>query len=194
VLVFLQVILCLVVSYCILSFLEWYTHRYHMHRRGWLNRIRPWIFQNHQIVHHPAYRGDFHQANPISDGDIGIRIPAFQLALVAVILLTPLWFYYPLGAGVFVGCVLTHSLAWNVLHTIMHWSEGWKWGNVWWFRSFYRNHYFHHLYPNRNYNIICLGADHLLGTRAKPTAEDERQYQQVLAGPGGRLPHPPSCF
>jgi hypothetical protein len=150
-----------------------------MHRPGFLNTLHPWLFTNHHKIHHPAYREYFDISDPKEHKDIGIdtpiikvTIPAFLVSLLLGLLIS--W----TGGIVFFSGVVLHMLAWNVFHGEMHKTkDSWlKKTRIYKFLA--RHHYMHHLYPKHNFNIVCILADYILGSKKYPNNEDIEKLKE----------------
>lgn len=157
----------LAAGYVLMSFVEWYLHRHHMHRRGWLNYVQPWLFFNHQAVHHPVYRKNFALASRPEDGEVGVFMPLLKIAAVAAVAFAPVYLWVSeLGAACLWLVPVAHAVLWNVIHAQMHRVR--DWGLDGWrpYEFLKRYHHLHHVYPNKNFNVVCLGADWVMGTLA----------------------------
>lgn len=170
-----EIIGWIILSYIVLSFIEHYIHKFHMHRPGFLNKLHPWLFEHHQKVHHPAYRENFDIANPLEHKDIGIELPIYHVAIPALAVAAILAYFSLTGGIVFFVGVVVHMIIWNVFHRAMHTPEqSWlKRRGI--YKFFARHHYIHHLYPKTNFNIVCLFADYILGTKKYPNYEDKKK-------------------
>lgn len=174
-----EIIFWTLASYTVLSFIEYYIHKFHMHRPGFLNKLHPWLFDHHQKIHHPAYRENFDISNPIEHKDIGIGTPIHKVSIPALIAAILLGYFVSITGGIiFFSCVIIHMIAWNVFHSAMHDpKETWlKKKGIYKFLA--RHHYMHHLYPRKNFNVICLLADYILGSKKYPDAEDQNKLDK----------------
>jgi hypothetical protein len=169
-----------IVSYLIISFAEHYIHRYQMHMPGWMNRFEDWLYDNHQKIHHPAYRGDFTEADPLEHRDIGLRISIINTLTYLGLPILILTYLLPIFAVTFMISVVLHHLLWNLFHEEMHCPKGRFFRKLWFFKMLHRNHYFHHMYPRTNFNIITLGADWFCGTLYRPSKEELVVWQKTL--------------
>lgn len=153
-------------GYAILSVAEWYVHRYHMHRPGWMNRLEPDLFRDHQRIHHRVYLWDFEHPTDPGHADTGVpsgfsgplRVAAPLALLVGVAL--------PVEGLVMMAMAACYPAAWTAFHREMHQPRGRWFARTAWYRICREHHREHHLRPSRNFNALFLGADSLLGTRA----------------------------
>jgi len=161
--ILIEIMLWMAAGYVFMSFFEWWIHSTQMHKKGWANRFET-LFEVHQHVHHPAYKHDYQIPHPEHHRDNGVFMPVLKNVLVAAVVFSPVALAgYWMGFACLTGFVLLHALAWNFLHPRFHSPSTW-WVRSRVFRFFRDYHHTHHLRPNRNYNIVCLGADFLLGT------------------------------
>ena len=174
-----EIIIWAAISFVVLSFIEHYIHKFHMHRPGFLNLLHPWLFDHHQKIHHPAYRENFDISNPIEHKDIGIGTPIHKISIPAFVAAALLAYFVSLTGGiVFFFCVVLHMLAWNVFHSAMHNpKESWL-KRRWIYKVLARHHYMHHLYPNKNFNVVCIFADHFLDSKKYPNKEDQEKLDK----------------
>jgi hypothetical protein len=164
----LEVAAGLAVAYAAISCLEWYSHRYMMHRNGWLNRIRPDLYRNHHLIHHPTYRGSFTEPDPERHRDVGLESDAVPIACAAALVAAPLWPAWAVGSLCFVAMATLFGFAWTAFHREMHTPRGRWFARTNWYRACLRHHELHHLYPRTNFCVLFLGADRVFGTRCIP--------------------------
>jgi hypothetical protein len=170
-------------GYALMSVIEWWLHRHHMHRRGFLNAVQPWLFRNHQVVHHPAYRHDFTQSDPPGEARVGVYMPMVKSGLLGLLLAVPFGcLVSPTGAATLWLGLLLHHVAWNVLHGEMHGLARRRLKRFALYRWLHRNHWLHHRHPNRHFNIVCIGFDHLAGTYVAATDVERAEWEKALNG------------
>lgn len=162
----LEILIWFICGYIILSFVEWSIHKYHMHQKGWLNYIQPYLFTHHQLIHHPNYRSNFSIPINPKDADIGVYMPLKQNTILGLIIFIPFGIFVSLpGAITLFSIIIVHHLMWNFLHGNMHDVKACEKWSQWRFFRFFKNyHYNHHKYPNSNFNIIAIGADFIMKT------------------------------
>src|SRR4051812_7789387 len=86
----------IIFTYVLLSFIEWYIHKYHMHRKGFFHKYMSWLFYHHQLFHHPTYLKNFDKANPEEHKEIGVMFPLFTILLISSIPLILIGFFISL--------------------------------------------------------------------------------------------------
>jgi len=153
-----------VFAYCLISLLEHYFHKNHMHRNGWLNKIDHSWFEVHQKLHHPAYRGDFEHANPESHEGLGTRISHLKTVKYLGPVFVAFGYFFPVGSLIVFLTAMAHHTVWNLFHEEMHSPKGRffsKWGVYRYLRKY---HLIHHEHPRKNMNVVFPGADFLFGT------------------------------
>jgi hypothetical protein len=179
-------IVCWFAGSCVaVSFLEYFIHRYLMHKRplpGLLYRWLPGLsalFSNHNVLHHGRYYKVFnHEEDPVGR-TISLRLDLW-IGLVAGVLIGLALYPLSLVAGpVFLTVVLLHHLAWNLIHDEMHNPRPRWFGHSWFFRFFARYHWMHHKYPGKNYNVVLPCADFVFGKYARPTAVDRSEMRAI---------------
>lgn len=154
-------------SVLIITLIEHHIHKYHMHRRGWLRWLAPWLFENHQKIHHPAYRHDFEASDPTAHADVGVKIDYRHTFKVIGLPLLLLAYVRPLFSLAFATVTLIHHFLWNAIHEEMHMPQGRWFSRCWAYRVWREHHLRHHVYPKSNFNVIFIWGDYLLGTQFK---------------------------
>ena len=172
----LQIAGWIVFSCILMSFIEHQVHCQLMHRRNFLSDRNPKYkrtFEAHSIFHHGHYSKIFtdEPVPPGEDQEIQLTVrKAPMKALPFALVIAPFSWQCAL---IFIATVVFHHWAWNKIHLEMHKPEG-KHFSKWPLYLFLaRYHYLHHIYPSKNFNVVFPFADYILGTRAKPNANDQ---------------------
>ena len=166
--------------YLILSWIEWFTHRYIMHEIPQTN-------QGH-INHHMSISPNMNASK--KGGEIGFSefdwVGVFGLTCAAFMLsFYYFWKIYNVEPGVhfltLLGAATLVATIWNNIHNPMH-CEDPKMKifqgppsivskdtarSIPGFSLLYRHHQLHHVVkePKGNFNIVCLGMDRIMGTK-----------------------------
>jgi hypothetical protein len=182
---FLSILGWFAASCIVMSFLEFFIHRYMMHKRvlpRWLYRWLPGmgrVFENHAVLHHGRYYKVFnHEVDP-KGRTISIRLDLW-IGIVGGILVALALYPVSLVAGpVFLSVVLLHHLTWNLIHEEMHNPRPRWFRHLPFYKLLVRYHWMHHKYPGMNYNVVLPGADFLFGRHAWPTPDDRAQMRSI---------------
>ena len=178
--------------YVIVSFLEWYIHRYLMHETtnpiiNQINYIFKWVYfkihgykqtESH-VNHHKIVKND----GVVDEEDDGMLYSAAHIPVTTIVgfaiyyCITNLIGYrhtakeYMIVLGLFGGVSYGYYLLWNILHPAYH-EHGDPWfrtrlqGNGL-YKFLRKYHMIHHMNKGDdkcNFNIILPGFDHLMGT------------------------------
>lgn len=151
--------------YCVISMMEYYLHTHHMHKNGWLNRLSPNWYKNHQRIHHPAYRDDFESAHPPDNAHIGVTIPWVPTVIMALpFALAIWWFVSPAAAVTLLLMGILHNVTWTAFHSEMHMPTG-RFYSKWIIYKYLREYHIdHHDFPKKNFNVVYPFADFIFGT------------------------------
>jgi hypothetical protein len=176
----LDFVLLLMLDLLVWSFVEWWVHRRVMHRHlpALVYRLAPYLehaYRNHAVLHHRVFYSVYDD-EPDEDGrELNLRFHVRD-NVAANLFLAPLHALYlllnPLGSLALVLLITAYMFAWNALHVEMHIPS-----NRWYFRHgvfrfLNRHHFLHHVRPHRNFNVVLPLADYLIGTVARPTAQE----------------------
>jgi hypothetical protein len=178
----LSIIFWLAIGYTIGTLTEWYIHKYHMHKNSGVKYLQPWMYEHHAVIHHPAFKNDFRISNPKEHNEIGIYLPTLQVLIPA----TPLLGLFGWVTGLWIGaiclwCMLAaHMILWSIIHRTMHSTEQKWFRRMKLYRYLATYHMMHHLYPNKNYNVVCPGADWLFGTYKSPSKKDWERIEKEI--------------
>lgn len=159
-----HIIISLLISYILISLAEYYIHRYHMHRNGWINRLSKTLFVHHQKIHHVVYRENFENPNPPEKALVGLDIDYFHTLKFFWIPFLIMGYYFPIEIITLNVVLFVHHWIWNEFHSEMHQPRGKWFSDTPLYRVLRRHHELHHIYPKSNFNIIFIGADILFGT------------------------------
>jgi hypothetical protein len=194
-------IACWFVASCIaMSFIEYFVHRFLMHKRIlplWCYTCIPGLgttFTNHHVLHHGRYYKIFNHEEDPTGRRTSIRLDLWVGVLGAALVGLALYPLTAVAGPVFVCVILLHHLAWNLIHEEMHNPRPRWFAHTRTFQFFVRYHWMHHRYPGRNYNVVFPGADFLFRRHARPTAEDRLHMRAIGIGREAPAPEPaPSC-
>lgn len=172
-------------AYLILTFAEHQIHRHFMHRKRFpaaVYKASPYlleIFVAHGVRHHSQWYREFDfEPNPAGKWDnILIRMTETRwLALSFMPMGLAIGYFISWPAAFMMGAMgILHNRLWNVLHTQMHMPADTFFAQWRVFRFLARHHYLHHQFTGKNYNVVCPGADVVMGTLARPRLRDLRE-------------------
>ena len=165
------VVLLVVVIYLEYSFLEWFLHRYFMHNQNIGGKTARDHLIHHEKVDYNMSLKDHDERGLSFSWCTLIKISfvmVFVLKLTFSLFGVKIRFLYVIGIQV--ALALFYKVAWDVLHRRFHQVNtdlSLSKTSPILFRILFENHANHHLQKGDrkgNFNIILLGADHLLGT------------------------------
>jgi sterol desaturase/sphingolipid hydroxylase (fatty acid hydroxylase superfamily) len=145
----------LVIGHMVASFVQTYFHRKLGH-----GALGGWIHALHVSEHHTIYSGDELETARYRDDEKSLTL----VYLLASLLMVPAFMIFPiaLAAGFSMGLVLSY-FAHIFLHAQYHLSDA-LFRNQAWFRRLRALHMVHHRHQDRNYAVIDLYWDKLMGT------------------------------
>jgi len=166
-----------------MSFIEHQVHAQLMHRRNYFSDRSPKykrVFEAHAIKHHGHYSKIFSD-EPVPEGeDEEIRLTVHKAPMKSIPAAALIALFSWQGAMIFVAVITFHHWAWNKIHLEMHKPEKRGFSNWPIYKFLAEYHWLHHRYPNKNFNVVFPFADYVLGTCAKPNAEDLRLMHAQL--------------
>jgi uncharacterized membrane protein YecN with MAPEG domain len=172
-------VLWFVVWFFAMSFVEHIAHRNFMHRKSFVDRWFPRVFESHAINHHHKY---YKQFNFEPDEEARVEnihlefLPSAPLALLLAGIAT----YFSWRSGLMlIAAVFVHHLIWNLIHQQMHDPKNpffAKWGL---YRFLARYHWMHHKHPGHNFNVVVPLADFVLGTYVRPSEKDKASMAEI---------------
>jgi hypothetical protein len=168
---FLALLAWLCLAYAFMSLVEYLLHRWPMHSRAFARRF-PWLrdeFYRHAVLHHGHYYNQkFERCADPAARYISVDLsPLFNVIGLSWVWL-PLFYFAPLGGTVLACFIMTHAVLWTFIHREMHEPAG-RWFCLTDLFRYWRNyHKVHHDHPNKNYNVVCPGADWLFGSYRRP--------------------------
>jgi hypothetical protein len=174
-----------VISVFAMSFIEYFVHRYMMHKRvlhRWIYKGVPGlgtVFMNHAVLHHGKYYKVFNHEDDPAGRTISIRLDLWIGVVGAILLGVALYPLSPVAGPVLLTVVLLHHLAWNLIHEEMHNPRPRWFSRNRFFKFFARYHWMHHEYPSKNYNVILPCADFVFGRHARPSARDRVKMRAI---------------
>jgi sterol desaturase/sphingolipid hydroxylase (fatty acid hydroxylase superfamily) len=158
----------LVVGHMVASFIQACFHRLLGH-----GRLGGWIQALHEGEHHTIYSGDRLTTSRYRDDEKSLTL-AYLLAsllMVPACLILPLLF----AIGFSMGLVLSYFVH-IFLHAQYHLSDAW-FKNQAWFQRLRALHMVHHRHHDRNFAVIDLYWDKLMGT-----FQNTSQHRRTDAG------------
>jgi hypothetical protein len=183
-------ILSFSIAYLLMSFFEYATHRWMLHRNT-VVRVFPREFvkrrlNDHAVSHHSHYYKCFRREDDPHGKHVGMFIPlSFYIYITLVVgslLLAVDW----ITAAYFVAFIVAHYFVWNKFHELMHfYTTPWyiKLPIVgWWYHLVEYYHFLHHQHRDKNFNAFLPIWDFLLGTLARETELDRAVWKGVNAG------------
>ncbi len=154
------------------SIIEWWTHRYPMHKKlpGPLFRF---LFWHHITVHHAEFSGKdyYHHSEekrgtipfPLWVGPLLIAVAVSPFALIWKFTGTPIPFYTSLIWAII------YYIVFEGIHQLMHLPDSPKVQRIRkskWFKWLDEHHKIHHERASTNFNLVLPLADIMFGTRA----------------------------
>lgn len=173
--------LYIVLSVLIMSALEWGIHKYLMHKDSTPIPYLSLLYRNHSHQHH----GRFYQTFNYEEDEVGRQFALRTEILPNFLLASPLYLLLLLISPTF--CIilaltqLFHHITWNVVHNEMHNPASWIIRGIPGYSWLEWHHYLHHKHVNKNFNIVFPIFDFIMGTAAKPTDKDIKDFL-VLQG------------
>jgi hypothetical protein len=165
-----MLIIGLLVGVALMSLTEYWLHRWHMHKPGFINTFSPRTFEQHHYEHHGKYYRQFNYEPDDYGRGLGLVISYRYFCYFVLTPLLLLGAYYSWWFSVGIGlAILIQHIVWNNFHVEMHDPKGRffaKWG---WYKFVCRYHYLHHRHVNKNYNVVYPFCDVLFGTHAVAT-------------------------
>lgn len=142
--------LAIVVAFFYASFIEYFAHRFTMHKPG-LGKGTWW--SEHTVEHHAKKRTD-----------INIVLSALTTFMAAIPLLVFCIWLGLLWALIVLSCCVLYAAVWSSLHAAHH-EVGSKWiTKVPLYKIWRRSHLLHHEHPSKNFGTIFIWTDYLFGT------------------------------
>lgn len=179
------IFLSLILSIVIISFIEYFVHRWIMHRRrlpDFVYRCIPFLnktYEQHNFLHHRKYYEEFNYEPDPYGRDIDIELDVRLGAFLAFIVCIPIWFISSTFAIVFFFTLIAHHLIWNVVHSEMHRPKYTWFSNTRIYKFLAKYHWMHHTYPGKNYNVVFPFADYVMGAYIKPNDRDNAEMRKI---------------
>jgi hypothetical protein len=181
------------IAYIIMSFIEYATHRWMLHTntvvRLFPNAPYSYIqgpLKDHAVNHHSHFYRCFRLENDPFGKHVGLFIPPFFYLSIFVSIGLPMLLVDWISSFYFVAFLVTHYLAWNKFHELMHFDTSPWYLRVplvgWWFRLVEYYHFLHHQHRNKNFNAFLPLCDRLLSTLAMETELDREVWRRLNAG------------
>jgi Fatty acid hydroxylase superfamily len=175
----LQLVGWFIFSCMLMSFIEHQVHCRLMHTRtdAFLK-----AYKAHALDHHQHYLKIFSDepVPPGEDKEIQLTVRKAPVKAIPFALVISLISWQ--GALVFVFVATMHHWLWNKVHLEMHKPEQKVFSNWAPYKFLARYHWLHHRYQDKNFNVVFPFADYLLGTSARPNAEDLIRMEEQLSG------------
>ncbi|HEY4486873.1 MAG TPA: hypothetical protein VJB70_04045 [Candidatus Paceibacterota bacterium] len=176
-------------SVVLMSFTEFFIHRYLMHRRvlpQFVYNLFPMLeqlFRAHVFEHHHHFYKQFNYEPDPYGRNINIKIAHIHTVIAIVgyapFLLLFAWLVSPIPPLIFAGIILLHRVLWNIIHKEMHQPQHPHWTYNELYMSLARHHYLHHKNNDRNFNIVIPFADYLLGRNIHATKEQVTEMKRM---------------
>jgi hypothetical protein len=181
----LAIVISLILSLIIMSFIEHGIHRWLMHRKLLPNivyQIIPFLkktYEQHTFLHHRKYYKIFNYEPDLFGRDLEIELHIWLGPVVALPVCLGLWFISPIFSIVFFNTVVLHHLVWNIVHSEMHRPKKAWFSKTRLYKYLAHNHWMHHTYPGKNFNIVLPPfADIIMRTYLRPSAKDLARMQK----------------
>jgi len=162
-----EIVLWLILSYFMMSLIEYGLHRYPMHNLQWVTRwkVARATFERHAVLHHGRWFKTFDKEDDIAAKHVSLVLnPIENLLGLSPVLFLLYFLVSPVACYTFGAFVAAHALVWTVIHSEMHMPRGRWFAKTRLFQALRAYHKTHHEHPRTNFNIVCLGTDHLFGT------------------------------
>ncbi len=159
-----MILIYVLASYVILSFVEYFGHRFIMHSPRGVK------FRQHAVLHHGRYfpRGHFLWGAGEDEAAHFISIGTGPLPIWTLPITALLFWISTEWAIVFVAMTSFHGVLWTMIHREMHFARrGWLKSSAV-FRFLYNYHRVHHDAHGFNYNGLMPLADFVFGTYRRP--------------------------
>jgi len=168
-----KILLLIVLLYLQFSFLEVFWHKVIMHNKP-DSFIRRWgIYDDTHIKHHLSESNDMYSKKGHHEDDLFFDY--WTDLKYANLIIFIVWYYtiqifyeckwhYVLLLSIIV--MFIYNIIYNELHYYSHKINECEYKDNFIFKWIYNNHKVHHLIKGKdkgNYNILCPGADHILG-------------------------------
>jgi hypothetical protein len=155
----------ILLSILIISITEWYLHKYHMHRPGFINKISPGTYYEHTKLHHGRYYKVFdYEPDPIGRiTNIMFKLGTSILTIMPIALIISLLsvqFAIILSIIGFLDIVI-----WNTIHEEMHIPNNRFFSNWRIYKYLREHHRLHHKHPGKNFNVVIPLMDYIIGTK-----------------------------
>ena len=149
-----EVLIWLTTWYFVMAFMEYFIHRYTMHKKTFLPK---WIWKHHAIDHHRDNRND-----------INVDLPFYMHLVIGSPLIAITYFYFGVIATL---CLLVtffyHSYIWTHMHRAIHdLEDNWITKTKYYERA-KRHHLLHHRRPASNFGVVFLWTDYIFNTKNK---------------------------
>ncbi len=185
----LQVVVSLVGSLIVLSFIEHGIHGYVMHRKIFPTFVYRYIkllsmhLHDHVALHHNTYFKIFNNEPDEEGKRLNMTISFFTvflgLAAFSPVLILLAYYVSIVPALVFAATLFTHRYLWNTIHGEMHQPKYPAWSKWALYRYLARYHYLHHQHHRNgehvNFNIVIPFADFIMGKAFVRPTDAERE-------------------
>jgi hypothetical protein len=181
------------ITYAIMSFIEYATHRWMLHTNTVVRMFpnAPYLYvegplKDHAVSHHSHFYKCFRREDDPFGKHVGLFIPVFFYLSILVSMGLLLVLVDWISSLYFVAFVVAHYLVWNKFHEVMHfYTKPWYLRAPlvgWWFRLVEYYHFLHHQHRDKNFNAFLPLWDWPFGTLAKETELDREVWNRVNAG------------
>jgi Fatty acid hydroxylase superfamily len=168
-----------------LAFLEYFIHRYMMHRQTIGRRClwSPYLAStvNEHLEHHHFY--EVFNSEEDHRGKWLNIVVSVRTTVIGTSILSALVFSLDGITGYFVVAgLVAESIAWSEFHKEMHINPKGRLSKIRLYRYLNWLHFLHHQYPDKNFNVLWRMTDKLLGTCAAPQPIDYELFRRQQGG------------
>lgn len=171
-----MIIIYLIICILLMSFIEWFIHRYIMHN----DTISTTIYYNHARLHHREYFKVFNHETDKAGKQLNIKLDIGNALLIGLPIFLFFYYFSPMFCFTFICVLIIHHLIWNIIHDEMH-NPQYNWRRfIPGYLFLEQYHWLHHKYTGKNYNVVFPICDYIFGTNIKPTEKDLEQMRTEL--------------
>lgn len=164
--IIIEIICWAIACYVLISFAEHFAHRFYMHRNSWKRRSGYlWeIYEKHSILHHGRFYKDFNNDPDSAAKYVNITMNPFENLMLGMPALLSLYFLsFTVGMIVLFVFILAHAFIWSLIHSEMHEPKQAWFAKTSVYKFLLKYHQKHHEDNSVNFNVVCPGADFILG-------------------------------
>ncbi len=188
------VVVSVVGSLIVMSFVEYYLHGYVLHQKNvlpaflyrWFPAIEMERHEHTELHHEKYYRVFNNEPDPVGRElaqRIGLKTTLIMFALFAPALYAIAILVSPIPSIVFMAVGLLYVLTWNTIHVEMHQPKHPWWSALWPYTYLARYHFVHHDLQRKgvhmNENLVLPFVDFLTGRHQTPTKEHRDEMRRI---------------